>query len=479
MKLGIPARANEVHKSLKDFEMRKKVGEGAFSEVFHAFSSKLNSDVALKIISMPKLTPDDQWMVSNEVKIHSNLRHPRIASLLDYFIEDDKVVLVLEYLPNGNLFTRMRTLKKLPEEEIERYLKQTAEGLYYLHSLGVFYRDLKPENLLLDSENNLKICDFGWATTMADPAFRSAKAGTLTYMSPEALIGFPQDSRSDMWALGVLIYEMFFNREPFQAANQEELMQKIDSNNIDFSKPLVPLPTVYIELVKGLLSVKPSERPTAQQILSLNLPFNKQEKALTTSPDSKHLLSQIQLSESIQLPTNNPILSNANLISTPDNQSTTKKLSDNPSLTPSPNKPGSEMVESLILPTPQNQNPNYPYQNNNIQNLPILAPIGYPLYQTHPMYPPQFNQPVYNMFPVYQNIQPQPYNYQTPNGLYLPIPYISPYQYQPNQNYDPFAPQNSVGLSPNNQQLYLPVPPLMNHFYPQPFATQMGSVQNR
>lgn len=99
--------------------------------------------------------------------------------------------------------------------EIRTIFCQVASAISHVHGRGYVLRDLKPENVLLDSQNCVKICDFGWCAPLDDLTFRSSRAGTLAYMSPESLCAQPQDQASDLWSLGVLLFEMFLNKEPF------------------------------------------------------------------------------------------------------------------------------------------------------------------------------------------------------------------------------------------------------------------------
>lgn len=97
-----------------------------------------------------------------EAMQHSTLQHPNVIRLFDYFIQEDKIFLILEYAQHGNLFRMMRKTK-MTEELIHKYFTQTVNALIYVHSKKLIHRDLKPENLLIDSAFNIKVCDFGWS----------------------------------------------------------------------------------------------------------------------------------------------------------------------------------------------------------------------------------------------------------------------------------------------------------------------------
>lgn len=270
MKVRLPPRRRVLHNSLTEFDIQREVGFGAFSHVYKAHSFKLGKEVALKIFSMDKLCADDQLLVANEIEIHSQLNSPLVVGFHDYFVEDDRVCLVLDYAANGNFYTYIKIQRTLPVFEIARYFRQVVEGLVYLHGKGIIFRDLKPENLVMDEQRNLKFCDFGWATTLQNLHFRCAKAGTLVYMSPESIAGLMQDEKTDIWALGILVYEMFFNKEPYSALTQPDLMYLIQNSTLDFSAPINPLPPVFATLIKRMLTINPSLRPSAAELLSVD-----------------------------------------------------------------------------------------------------------------------------------------------------------------------------------------------------------------
>ena len=133
-----------------------------------------------------------------------------------YFEDGRNIYLILEYASNGTLFHYLKKVKRIPEEEAFIFFFQTAVGIDYLHKKKILHRDLKPENLLLDADRNIKVCDFGWSAELKGEK-RQTYCGTPDYMCPEMV--WSQDGYDhtvDLWALGVLIYEMLHGYPPFQ-----------------------------------------------------------------------------------------------------------------------------------------------------------------------------------------------------------------------------------------------------------------------
>ena len=124
-------------------------------------------------------------------------------------------------------------------------------------------RDLKPENLLLDNDWNIKLCDLGWAARVDDAEYCTVKAGTYAYMSPESLRGKRQAEKSDIWSLGILLYELTYNKEPFNGQSCSEQLSKIRNTILDFQSPINPEAQ---SLILALLKENEADRPSMDDI---------------------------------------------------------------------------------------------------------------------------------------------------------------------------------------------------------------------
>jgi serine/threonine protein kinase len=166
-------------------------------------------------------------VISREIRVHSSLDHPHIVKLWDTLYQDNKVYMVMDFAKNGSLFKYhsglLQTGRQPSVGQVYQFFYQALQALKYLHANDIMHRDIKvitmlfqPENLLLDDEFNVKLCDFGWATNRIKCA-RNTFCGTYEYMAPEMVLESSYDYRIDIWALGVLLYELVHGKAPFPA----------------------------------------------------------------------------------------------------------------------------------------------------------------------------------------------------------------------------------------------------------------------
>lgn len=261
---------NSKQKSFEKIPELKKlrvIGEGPYSIIFEAIDWQTYRKYALKEIDLRTVSQTGKRNVHNEIRIHRGLIHSNIVKLVESVITTDKVTLVLELCERGNLFRKMR--KSVLNLQQRKYVfSQVVSGLKFLHSSSILWRDLKPENILLTHDHKIKLCDFGWAVDAFNADKGDEPAGTLLYMSPESLRGVRQEKSSDLWSLGVLLYEMAENKEPFKGTNFREMLDEIeDKKVIAFSANIDSEERV---LVEQLLVTSAQKRPTLQQIEESN-----------------------------------------------------------------------------------------------------------------------------------------------------------------------------------------------------------------
>lgn len=150
------------------------------------------------------------------------------------------VYIMLECATNGILFHYIHPVNGLPENLALRFLYQTALGIKYLHDQRIIHRDIKPENILLDEAFDIKICDFGWSCYLEDNTVRSTICGTYEYMPPEIVNEQFHTNKVDIWALGILLYEMLHGRAPYKASNFTEIKNEINSKDIHIKSDISP-----------------------------------------------------------------------------------------------------------------------------------------------------------------------------------------------------------------------------------------------
>lgn len=253
--------------TLKDFipvkDSQKILGKGTYGEV--QLVQKFNSKefFALKIIkkaSVSSLVP--LKVLFREISIHKALDHPNIVKLIDHLEDRLKIYLVLEYVDKGSLFDLIHKKIKLKQPEACSIFTQICVGINYLHNNSLVHRDLKPENVLISNANVIKICDFGWSA-QGDQE-RVTFCGTLDYMSPEMLRKLPHTFKVDIWALGILLYEMLHGSPPFKAKNPKEMSRIISESTYVLGNYISDHAKV---LIQSILQEDPSSRPSINDIL--------------------------------------------------------------------------------------------------------------------------------------------------------------------------------------------------------------------
>lgn len=216
------------------YRILEKIGEGGMGVVYRARDERLNRDVALKFLPA-ELDKDAaaRSLLVHEARTASALNHPNICTIHDVGEEDGRTYIVMEFV-QGRPLEEIAREGPMPTEAIVRYGEQIADALAHAHQHGVVHRDLKSANILVTAEGRVKILDFGLArhleadevggkTLSLVPSNQRGVVGTLHYIAPEVFRGEMADARSDIWALGVILYEMATGRRPFRGKTAYEL----------------------------------------------------------------------------------------------------------------------------------------------------------------------------------------------------------------------------------------------------------------
>lgn len=265
--LKLPKRQSPRFESTSEFVIESEIGSGGFSRVFAAFHKPTQERFALKKIDLSLLSIVNKENIEKELEAHLKMSSPYIIKIIDFFPEGvSTLYLVLEICRKGNLFQHLVSKGPLPDHEVRNIFKQTCLGIAHVHANGYILRDLKPENILLDDSGCIKICDFGWCAALTDTEFRKAKAGTYAYMSPESLRGELQDERTDIWSLGIFLYELYQNKEPFAAGNYRDQLRTILLGPPAFS-PQKHTPISAKRLILEILQIDKELRPNMAAIL--------------------------------------------------------------------------------------------------------------------------------------------------------------------------------------------------------------------
>ncbi len=201
------------------YQVIDKLGEGGMGKVFRAHDKKLNEDVALKMIKR-EIASNKKTLerFSNELKIARKIAHKNVGRMYELMEENGIHFITMEYVPGEDLKSFIRRSRKLNIGTAVVIAKQVCEGLAEAHRLGVVHRDLKPQNIMIDKEGNSRIMDFGIARSVKGKGITDSGVmiGTPEYMSPEQVEGKDVDQRSDIYSLGIILYEMVTGRVPFE-----------------------------------------------------------------------------------------------------------------------------------------------------------------------------------------------------------------------------------------------------------------------
>ncbi|MBN1601578.1 MAG: serine/threonine protein kinase [Chitinispirillaceae bacterium] len=211
-----------IPQKLGHFKILGKIGKGGMGDIFKAVQEPLNRVVALKVLP-PQLSRDDEFTKRFEIeaKAISLLQHHNIVSLYEYGEEEGLRFFAMQFVDGTDLGRYINDNKMLPIHEIIDLSKQICRGLRYAHSNNIIHRDIKPQNILLEKNGTVRISDFGIAKIFSNTGITltGSAVGTPEYMSPEQAQGQKLDVQTDIYSLGILMYEMLTRRPPFMGSN--------------------------------------------------------------------------------------------------------------------------------------------------------------------------------------------------------------------------------------------------------------------
>ncbi|KAG8228702.1 hypothetical protein J437_LFUL008691 [Ladona fulva] len=262
---------------MEKYKVISLVGEGSFGRVFKAEEKNTSRIVAFKVINKRGRSEKELRSLRQECEIQQHLHHPNIIQMLDSFETDNEIVVVTEFAKK-ELYTILGNEGNLPEPRAREIACDLVSALYYLHSHRVLHRDLKPQNVLLDSEDGTaKLCDFGFARSMTTGTHvLTSIKGTPLYMAPELIEERPYDHNADLWlgmektvmqksvSLGCIVYELLVGSPPFCTTSILHLVRLVRHGAVhwpDFiSEPCK-------DFLQGLLQKDPSKRLTWPELL--------------------------------------------------------------------------------------------------------------------------------------------------------------------------------------------------------------------
>jgi serine/threonine protein kinase len=276
--------ANNSH--LKKYKKVKYLGKGSYGAAILVELRGTNTKYVIKEIVIGHLKPSEQEAAKKEADVLHLMNHSNITSYIESFVENSKLYIVMEHADGGDLsaaITKRRTENKYYlEEEAMRIFVQICFALRHIHKANILHRDLKSQNIFLTSNGMVKLGDFGIAKVL-DASEDQAKTqiGTPYYLSPEICESKPYGTKSDMWSLGVVLYEILALEMPFQANSLPALVHRICSQEPNYSKLEGKYSSTLIDLCKSLLLKNPDLRPSVNQIVKTDFIKNHISKLLS------------------------------------------------------------------------------------------------------------------------------------------------------------------------------------------------------
>ena len=358
---------------MNNFEIISKLGDGAYSVVYKVKRKADNNIYALKKVKLKDLCDKEKQNALNEVRILASVKSNFVISYKEAFIDEDdtNLCLVMEYADKGDLYQKICQFKKIgcliEEIDIWRIFIQMTKGLKALHDMKILHRDLKSANIFLFSDGTAKIGDLN-VSKVVRQGVGYTQTGTPYYASPEVWKDQPYDSKSDIWSLGCVTYEMLSLRPPFRAENMDKLYNKVIKG--EYGKIGERYSDDMKEMIKLLLKVNPKERPSCGQILNHNIIQKRLEffQAQSKFEDDLDTNDEAVLIKTIKMPKNIIFLTEklpeANYGSNKKYEEKNKNLNNNIKIN---NKKKEATFPSNLLPNIRfNFNK---IENNKIQNL--------------------------------------------------------------------------------------------------------------
>jgi serine/threonine-protein kinase len=296
---------------LGPYEILDSLGAGGMGEVYRAHDTRLDRTVAIKVLSSHlRATPELRARFEREARAVSQLSHPHICTLHDIRHEGDIDFLIMEFIEGETLAARLHRAKApgesgspLDVDEALRFAVEIAGALNHAHQRGVIHRDLKPANIML-TKGGVKLLDFGLAklkkapagepgpglaTASLDQTGEGMMVGTIPYMSPEQLEGAETDARSDIFALGAVIYEMLSGRRAFEGRSQASIIAAVMSLDPPPLTALRPLtPPALDHIVRRCLAKDPDDRWQTAQDVAAELRWIAEDRHLALTPSGSH-----------------------------------------------------------------------------------------------------------------------------------------------------------------------------------------------
>lgn len=247
------------------YQVQKIIGKGGFAVVVLAIDPKTKTNYAIKIVSREELVKQNLlFYFENELRLCSRFNHPSIVKVHEIIYGEESIMIVMDYLPNGDIQSILAKGIRFSYEEQFRVATQILEALQYLHQRGISHRDIKPENILFDSNMDAKLIDFGLSKENASSLH--TYCGTPFYMAPELISNDTYDGKkADIWAFGIVMHIMSTGHFPWTPRSEVQLLKELSSKSIELE--IEPMGTIGL-LIKNSLVFDHNKRATADELLA-------------------------------------------------------------------------------------------------------------------------------------------------------------------------------------------------------------------
>lgn len=255
------------------YEIIESLGTGGMGAVYRAYDTKIKEDIALKVLK-PEIATNKKTIerFSNEIRLARKIAHKNICRMFDLNEHEGSQYISMEYVPGEDLKSLIKRVGYLPSGKVISIGKQICQGLSEAHTLGVIHRDLKPQNIMIDKNGNAKIMDFGIARSLKSEGITGEGAiiGTPQYMSPEQVEGKDTDQRSDIYALGIVFYEMLTGKVPFEGESTFSIALKHRDETPPHPREWNPelSPELSAVILKCMAKEKDKRYQSVQELLS-------------------------------------------------------------------------------------------------------------------------------------------------------------------------------------------------------------------
>ncbi len=279
------------------YKLEEQVGTGGIASIYKAFDETLSRWVALKVMPIQAQVTSEarQTLLARfrqEAQAIAQLRHPNIVTIYDYGEAEDWAYIVMEYVPGGSLKDRLQPNAPLDWQQALNVLIPVSRALAFAHAQGIIHRDVKPANILLPTAEWPLLADFGLAkmrrSAMAELTDPGQVVGTIAYAAPEQIQAGQIDARVDIYALGIVLYELLTGQPPFQGETAFDLlMARLTAPPISLLQANPAVPGIFAPIIEKALAQHPSDRYPSMEELSHELMAVRSELAMTKPSPTK------------------------------------------------------------------------------------------------------------------------------------------------------------------------------------------------